>query len=61
MELVGKPLRTRVLRAFVVFLVLLGYGYFVPPINWVTTVLVPPLFFVVSVTSDYVVQRRLEG
>ena len=57
MEIVGKPLRTRALRAFVVFLVLLAYGYLVPPINWVTTLLVPPLFFLFSLASDYAVQR----
>jgi len=60
MEIVGKSLRTRVLRALAVFLVLLVYGYLVPPVNWVTTLTVPPLFFAVSVASDYVVQRRLE-
>lgn len=57
MDIVGKSLRSRVVRALVVFLVLLAYGYFVPPINWTTTLLVPPLFFVFSVASDYAVQR----
>lgn len=60
MEIVGKSLRTRVLRALVVLLALLGYGYLTNDINWVTTLLVPPLFFVFSVGSDYAVRRWAE-
>jgi len=60
MEIVGKSLRTRVLRALAVFVALLVYGYLVPPINWATTLLVPPLFFVFSITSDWAVRQWLD-
>lgn len=60
MELVGKSLRSRVLRALAVFLALLGYGYLTNDVNWVTTLLVPPLFFLFSVASDYAVRRWTE-
>lgn len=60
MEIVGKSLRSRLLRALVVLLALLGYGYLTNDVNWVTTLLVPPLFFLFSVGSDYAVQRWAE-
>lgn len=60
MDIVGKSLRTRLLRALAVLVVLVIYGYLVPPMNWITTLLVPVLFFIVSIASDYAVQSRLE-
>lgn len=61
MDIVGKPLQTRLLRAFAVLVVLLVYGAATDGVNWITTLAVPPLFFVFSIASDYAVQRFADG
>ena len=61
MEIAGKTLRRRVGTALVVFLALMIYDYATDaPIRWAINLVVPVLYFGVSVLVDSVVQRRLQ-
>jgi cell division protein FtsW (lipid II flippase) len=62
MEIAGKTLRRRVGTALVVFLVLMIYDYATDaPIRWAINLVVPVLYFAVSIGVDTVVQRRFGG
>lgn len=62
MEIAGKPLRRRLLTAAAVLVALVGYDYVTgSTVNWTINLLVPVLFFVVSVAADAAVQRWLDG
>ena len=61
MEIAGKTLRRRVGTALVVFLALMAYDYATDaPVRWTINLVVPVLYFGVSVLVDSVVQRRLQ-
>ncbi|GAB7094608.1 hypothetical protein JCM30237_17610 [Halolamina litorea] len=57
MDIVGKPLQTRLLRAFAVLVVLLVYGAATDGVDPFVTLSVPVLFFAFSIASDYAVAR----
>lgn len=62
MELAGKTLRRRLLTALAVLVVLVLYDYVTgSTVQWTINLLVPVLFFVVSLTADLLVQRWLDG
>lgn len=61
MEIAGKSLRTRVLRALAVFAALLVYSLVTGSNDWVITLLVPPMFFLFSLITDTLLQNWLEG
>lgn len=62
MEIAGKTLRRRVLTTLALFVALVVFDYVTASaIDWTINLLVPLLFFLFSLATDFALQRWLDG